>query len=77
MNKQELEKKLNEAITELDCYWDLSYNRIENFKDTFFETIIPEVLKSVIPDEDTLFYCEKQIVIEIKQKAKELYNINL
>jgi hypothetical protein len=47
-------------------------NIFHEVKQYIFETIIPEVLKSVMPNK-----IETEAVREVKQKAKELYNITL
>ena len=64
-----------------------SYKRIrsdistQNIKDFIFDTIMPEVLKSIIlPEEEETNYSSltrNNYSKYIKQKVKELYNINL
>ena len=73
MNKEQIEKMFDEFY----------YERIVNseiIEDFIFDTVIPEVLESVMPEENqagiaTWKYTE--CIEDIKQKAKELYNITL
>jgi hypothetical protein len=69
MNREEMEKMFYEKFT-----WDNLYE----VKQFIFETIIPEVLKGMLK-EDNKFH---QTYVNdfnkwIKQKVKELYNITL
>ena len=84
MNKEELEKLIdNEDF--METYW-LYEDREEYFskdklKQFIFETIIPEVLKSVIlekrEENNHIDLAYNNYWKYIKNKAKELYNINL
>ena len=73
MNKEELEKTINH-------FYNCWFNDYE-LKDFIFETIIPEVLKSMLVYEwhwiNPIIEKRKYANKLIKQKAKELYNINL
>ena len=74
MNKEQLEKMFDEMYTWRDKH---------NMKQFIFETVIPEVLKSIIDEDDFImvnghyfkWYTDK--ISGIKQKAKDLYNITL
>ena len=81
MNREKLRKKINKKFNE---------NNIINYdiKELIFDTIIPEVLKSVLPeykwstqtkdDEINLMrYWHTDCINDMKQKAKEQFNINL
>jgi len=80
MNKIELEKMFDEAVKSQDdnisffpYWWDQRDFSNENCKKFIFETIIPEVLNSVLSNEFCPYNCEHSI----KQKTKELYWITL
>ena len=83
MNKQEIEKRIIKHFTN-HLQSDVLNLDIKNF---IFNEILPEVLKSVLPAKYKLVSNDpseksyKQglddVKVEIKQKAKELYNINL
>lgn len=76
MNKKRIRKIFDEK------YWDDMLNRWE-LKNFVFETIIPEVLKSIIDrpflNEADELYREwyDDCIKEIKQKAKDLYSVTL
>ncbi len=90
MNKEEIEKMFDEEfdwLCLLNSDWDNVTYRI---KEVFFEEMLPKILKSIIDirdedweKEDWEDYREdfKLWAIEwierIKQKSKELYNIDL
>ena len=87
MNRKKLEKMFDEKI---NTYWYNAERYIEHnerLKKIFFETIIPEVIKSVIDNKNNkeeknvidLSYniWRKDLFREIKQKAKSLYWITL
>ena len=76
MNREELEKMFNEKFWVKE--WKINFvcwkkDLPEEIKDFIFDTIIPKVLREISPRTDYGF-CDKN---QIKQKAKELYNINL
>jgi len=74
-NREELEKMFDEKINTLWYNAEKYIEHNERLKKIFFETIIPEVLKSIIPWDNNLSW---QLNIDyIKRKAKELYNIKL
>lgn len=90
MNKEEIEQMFDEFIR--NWRYDLSHCERDEIKKYLFETIIPEVLKSVIPKFDNLdrvwrdrsfthqtsiIVWEQQYLEKIKQKAKQLYWIDL
>ena len=81
MNKIEIEKKIDFLIE--DWWYNLDQWQIDNLKQFIFETIIPEVLNSVLErpfsDESNMMCKEwySECIEQIKQKAKELFNINL
>ena len=102
MIREQLEKMFDEKFCHkidkwfIDYDWTSSYTELKNWidekklKQFIFETIIPEVLKSVMDDEvknicskeinPILHWCDlwwNEILQNIKQKAKELYNITL
>lgn len=79
--REELEKMFDEEIKSITMDYDdnwnpLLYNPNNTLKQFIFETIIPEILKNIIPWDniDTAYYFTKDW---IKQKAKELYWIDL
>ena len=89
MNREELEKMFDEIFSNLyeeEDYMDWSIwnnEKTDEVKQFIFDTITLEVLKSVIPKEEVDYtndsysaWYNRSIFI-IKQKAKELYNINL
>jgi hypothetical protein len=63
MNREELEKEIKQIADYLWCNDDELVSEIMK--------LIPEVLKSVIPDEEPFWY------YAISKKAKEQFNINL
>lgn len=79
MNREELEKMINNE--------DLILWNWQSLKQFIFDTIIPEVLKSVLLDENkeymkeyfNAYYIEarENIKFDIKTKAKEQFNIDL
>ena len=87
--REELEKMFDEEIKSITMDYDdnwnpLLYNPNNTLKQFIFETIIPKILKSVIYKNERIpsnnmnyleWYTNCQD--EIKQKAKEFYNINL
>ena len=83
MNKIELEKMRDDKFDIFGIPYDWKSNKIQ----FIFETIIPEVIKNILPKEHDWilidFYEENQYAIEnkllykIEQKAKELYWIDL
>jgi len=86
MNREELEKMFDEVFEE--AYYRNHTHLKYDVKQFIFDTIIPEVLKNVIPeykwstqtkdDEINLMrYWHTDCINDMKQKAKELYNINL
>ena len=93
MNRRQLEKMFDEEFdlwTTLvqNNFWEHRVNNNNEVKDFIFDTIIPEVLKSVITKElvfdekeenDDWFYWlwHNHNLKMIKQKAKEQFNINL
>ena len=88
MNKKELEKMFDEEVKSITMDYDdnwnpLLYNPNNTLKEFIFKTITPEVLKSII---DRPFLSEADdlyrewyddCISNIKQKAKELYWIDL
>ncbi len=73
---EEIEKILNEEfdwLCLLNSDWDNVTYRI---KEVFFEEMLPEVLKSVLPEWNKQTYISTYKNY-IKPKVKELYNINL
>ena len=89
MNREELEKMFDEIFSNLyeeEDYMDWSIwnnEKTDEVKQFIFDTITLKVLKSVIPKEEVDYtndsysaWYNRSIFI-IKQKAKELYNINL
>jgi len=89
MNKKILEEMFDEKLKDItidyDDYWNpLIYNWNNNIINFIFETIIPEVLKSILEtnwERSNDFTKSKiswnYIFKDIKQKAKELYWIDL
>lgn len=84
MNKEQLEKMFDDKF--YDNFWSMRWvapiATISEIKQFIFETIIPEVLNSVIPKEFTILntiYAEwhNDCLDNIKQKALNLYNITL
>ena len=84
MKKEDLEEMFDERFSDISRSIEKNYDEdLWDVKDYFFETIIPEVLKSVIPtleryavEWDYLWWINDAIKYS-KQKAKELYNITL
>ena len=83
MNKKQLEKLINwiiknedDSISLFPYWWDDYDFSEENLKKFIFETIIPEVLKSVIPNKIWFEEYDECITIT-RRKVKELYNIKL
>lgn len=92
MNREILEKMFDEEFdlwTTLvqNNFWEHRVNNNNEVKEFIFDTIIPEVLKSVIKDllKDSMYweeennpywYCD-DLDKYIKQKAKEIYWIDL
>lgn len=82
MNKQELEKMFDKKLNGQGLYCDgwsgekcYCTTMVKNF---IFETVIPEVLRSIMMGEKDNGDIVKGFTNEyIKHKAKELYNINL
>jgi len=92
MTREQLEKMFDEEIKSITMDYDdnwnpLLYNPNNTLKQFIFETIIPEVLKSVIEDEnlsnlndsERMLYkwYKRNIKKIVSVRAKELYNINL
>ena len=90
MNKKEIiENAFNEKFWKiyshknlLNSEWMTPYPLNEELKQYIFETIIPEVLKSVIPNYiekpfDYLDIGNNWCINGIKRTAKELYDITL
>lgn len=91
MNREELEKMFDEEFGKLYSEQHLEnaklwvgmtpYPRNEELKAYLFETIIEEVLKSVIPNKTEIFWQYEEdyniCIDDIKQKAKSLYWIIL
>ena len=85
MNREELIKMFNDKFKELWIQSDLHQRWV--LRDFIFDTIIPEVLRSIIPelqntqtndDEiNSMRYWSNDCIYFIKQISKELYNINL
>jgi hypothetical protein len=86
--REELEKMFDELdkydfIQYEENWLDASYSKvnIDKIKQFIFESIIPEILKSVIPeekegyDDHTTIY--NNCIYHTRQKAKELYWIDL
>lgn len=75
MNKKDIEKLFDEKF--LESFWDITcvspIATIPEIKQFIFNTIIPEVLKSIIPQ----YYEDCKWCSELNQKVKELYWINL
>lgn len=89
MNKEELEKEFDKKFP---CIEAIEYSWLTDIKQFIFETMIVEVLKSIMPNFDNLdrvwvnrsyeyqtsiIAWEKQFKEKIKQKVKTLYNIEL
>ena len=78
MNKQELEKLFDEKVTNMRIFDEYKNDITYKVKQFIFETIIPEVLKSMLKEDkntplwEWLWFKAQQT---IKQKAKELYNL--
>lgn len=74
-NKEELEKMFDEKF-----FWMSDYD-IDEIKEIFFETIIKEVLMNIMSfdfqEEKCIAKWEWIALQEIKQKAKELFWIEL
>ena len=92
MNKEQLEKMFDDEFNvnttnPIYDHYNFDNHSPHEIKDFIFETIIPEVLKSVIPeyrntqtkdDEiNSMRYWRNDCIEEVKQKAKELYWIEL
>lgn len=94
MTREELEKMFDKKFPFTDIHysnepmwWKYEVPFPSEAKQFIFETIIPEVLKSVIPEEnewylinfeeDNKYALENIIIQNIKQKAKENFNIDL
>ena len=76
MNKEELEKIFDEKVTSMRIYDEYRNEITDDIKEFIFDTVIPEVLKSVMPwdNSNVAYYFSKD---NIKQKVKEQFNINL
>ena len=73
MNKQELEKLFDEKVTNMRIFDEYKNDITYKVKQFIFETVIPEVLKEIIPKHyENCKWCS-----ELKIKAKELYWIEL
>lgn len=89
MDKQQLGKLfderfnveiLNKHTWEQYFFWAINNEPSpEDIKSFFFDTVIPEVIKSILPKNDTHIWIslEDWIIDDIKQKAKDLYWITL
>ena len=77
MIEEMFDKAFNWEILINDWYQTLPIT--DDIKTFLFETIIPEVLKSIIEDNSNTanIYWEVQSIEQNKQKAKELYWIDL
>lgn len=87
MNREELEKMFDERFTDIESLlrkndWD----DLSDIREFIFETIIPEVLKSVTPEKmpdnkdivtSAMIYWNNNCIDYVKNRAKELYNITL
>lgn len=71
MNREELEKMFDEVFE--GAYYRNHTHLEYELKEFIFDTIIPEVLRKISPRTD-YWFCDKN---QIKQKAKELYWIDL
>ena len=81
--REELEKMFDEKFS-IICEnmpivsWDWKFYELNDIKQFIFETLIPKVLKSIIPNYDVEYFYETDFArVYIKQKAKELYWIDL
>lgn len=85
MNREELEKMFDNMLSSLDWdieYWELKLRNTSDTKAYFFDTIIPEVLKSIKedfknPEWKYMVVPYEWITAQINRKAKEQFNINL
>lgn len=86
MTREELEKIFDEEIKSITMDYDdnwnpLLYNPNNTLKQFIFETIIPEVLKSLLINSNwidwTMWVMIKWFNHQIKWQAKELYWIDL
>ena len=80
MNKQQILEAFDEKfVKEQNITYITTKNNlitgveppINDIKQFITETVIPEVIKSVLPEDDIYARCE------IKQKARELYDITI
>lgn len=77
MNREQLEKILKEKICITGSFWKIRDDIfIGDVKDFIFDIIIPEVLNSIIINKEWKLI-NIDAIVNIKQKAKELYNITL
>ena len=89
MNKDEIEKMFDENFSYIETHTTFLSEQ-DDIKTYIFDTIIPEVLKSVMDDEvknicsketnPILHWCDlwwNYVLQNIKQKAKEKYWIDL
>lgn len=84
MNKQELEKKFDEKVSCTGIYNEYKDEITDEVIQFITGTVIPEVIKS-ITDVDYSNYdrnsnCDNNFLLwieNVKQKAKEIYNIDL
>lgn len=85
MNKEYLEKMFDKEFFNLEQHWNWKYEYVDSeLKQFIFEIIIPEVLNNIWEE---LFWLDFQFwkesisrneyVERLKQKAKELYWIDL
>ena len=84
MNKEKLEELFTEQVTGMRVYDEYNNEITDKIYDFIFETIIPEVLKSILEinwERSNDFTKSKiswnYILKDIKQKAKELYWITV
>lgn len=82
MNRKELEKMFDERFGISQSYERIKDDVFMNdLKQFIFNEMIPEVLNSILPKylsiEHYREYRNIDCVDDIKEKAKELYNINL
>lgn len=89
-NREELEKMFDVMLSKLDWdieYWELKLRNSSDIKKYLFDTIIPEVLREILPEyKDTqtkddeinsMRYWRNDCISEFKQKAKKIYWIDL
>ena len=75
MNRKELEKMFDERFSWISRSIEKNYEEdLTTVKNYIFETIISEVLKSVMPEWESGPWFMNLV---IKEKAKDLYNITL